>query len=47
VVAQKIYLEINSLNFSYAAALGMVLLMFVFVIGSVGMYIFRRVEVSQ
>jgi multiple sugar transport system permease protein len=47
VLAQKIYLEINSLNYSYAAALSIVLVGLVAVIGGVGMSIFRRVEVSQ
>jgi multiple sugar transport system permease protein len=47
VLAQKIYLESNSLNYGYAAALGIVLVGVVAIIGGVGMYIFRRVEVSH
>lgn len=44
--AQKIYVEINSLNYSFAAALSMVLVFVVSIIGMTGLYIFRRVEVS-
>jgi len=44
--AQKIYVEINSLNYSFAAALSMVLVFVVSFIGITGLYIFRRVEVS-
>jgi multiple sugar transport system permease protein len=47
VLAQKIYENVNSLNYGYAAAMGMVLLLVVAVIGGIGMFIFRRVEVSQ
>jgi multiple sugar transport system permease protein len=47
VLAQKIYLEINSLNYSFAASLGIMLVGLVMVIGGVGMYLFRRVEVTQ
>jgi len=47
VVAQKIYQDINALNYSYAAAMGMILLFVVGVIGAVGLYLFRRVEVTQ
>jgi multiple sugar transport system permease protein len=47
VMSQKIYLEINSLNYSYAAALSVALVTVVTLIGGLGMYIFRRVEVAQ
>jgi multiple sugar transport system permease protein len=47
VLAQKIYMEINSLNYSYAAALSITLVIIVSLIGGLGMYLFRRVEVSQ
>jgi multiple sugar transport system permease protein len=47
VIAQKIYLEINSLNFGYASALGIVLVLIVAVIGGIGMYLYRRVEVRH
>ena len=46
VVAQKIYLEINSLNYSYAAAVSIALVIVVGVIGGLGLYALRRVEVS-
>ena len=46
VVAQKIYLEINSLNYSYASAVSIALVIVVTVIGGVGLYTLRRVEVS-
>jgi len=46
VVAQKIYLEINSLNYSYASAISIALVIVVSVIGGVGLYTLRRVEVS-
>jgi ABC-type sugar transport system permease subunit len=46
VVAQKIYLEINSLNYSYASAISIGLVIVVSVIGGVGLYTLRRVEVS-
>jgi hypothetical protein len=45
-VAQKIYLEINSLNYSYASAISIGLVIVVSVIGGVGLYTLRRVEVS-
>ncbi len=47
VLAQKIYLTINSLDFGYAAALGIVLIIIVAIIGGIGMYLFRRAEVSH
>jgi len=47
VLAQKIFLESNSLNYGYAAALSIVLVLVVAIIGGIGMYIFRRVEVSH
>lgn len=46
VVAQKIYLEINSLNYSFASAVSIVLVILVTVIGAAGLYTLRRVEVS-
>jgi multiple sugar transport system permease protein len=47
VLAQKIYLEMNSLNFGYAASIGMVLVFIVVVIGLIGLYLFRRYEVTE
>ena len=47
VLAQKIYQEINALNFGYAAALGIVMVIIVTIIGAIGLYLFRRVEVTQ
>ena len=47
VLAQKIYLEMNSLNFGYAASIGMVLVGIVVVIGLIGLYLFRRYEVTE
>jgi len=46
VVAQKVYLEINSLNFSYAAAISIALVIVVTVVGGLGLFTLRRVEVS-
>lgn len=46
VVAQKIYLEINSLNYSFAAAISVMLVVIVTLIGGAGVYMLRRVEVS-
>ena len=46
VLAQKIYLEINALNYGYAAALGMVMIAIVAIIGGIGLYLFRRVEIT-
>ena len=46
VLAQKIYLEISSLNYGYASALGMVMVGIVALIGVVGLYLFRRVEAT-
>ncbi len=46
VVAQKIYLEINSLNYSFAAAVSVMLVAIVTLIGGAGIYTLRRVEVS-
>lgn len=47
VIAQKIYLESNSLNYGYAAAIGMVLVVLVAIVGVVGLYLFRRFDVSE
>jgi multiple sugar transport system permease protein len=46
VVAQKIYLEINSLNYSFAAAVSIFLVFVVTLIGGAGLYLLRRVEVQ-
>jgi multiple sugar transport system permease protein len=46
VVAQKIYLEIGSLNYSFASAVSISLVFVVTAIGAVGLYTLRRVEVS-
>ncbi len=45
VVAQKIYLEINSLNYSYAAAISIALVAVVSAIGGMGLWALHRVEV--
>jgi multiple sugar transport system permease protein len=47
VLAQKIYQEMNSLNYGYAASLSMVLVVIVAIIGVVGLVLFRRFEVRQ
>lgn len=46
VLAQKIYQEINSLNYSYAAALSITMVMVVSLIGGAGLVALRRVEVQ-
>lgn len=46
VLTQKIYLEINSLNYSFAAAISIALVFIVTLIGGAGLYALRRVEVS-
>ncbi|MBL8133445.1 MAG: sugar ABC transporter permease [Anaerolineae bacterium] len=46
VIAQKIYLESNSLNYGYAASISMVLVGIVALVGVVGLYLFRRFDVS-
>ena len=46
VLAQKIYQEINALNYGYAAAIGMVLIIIVAVIGGIGLFLFRRTEIK-
>ncbi len=46
VIAQKIYLESNSLNYGYAAAISMALVGIVVIVGLVGLYLFRRFDVS-
>ncbi len=46
VIAQKIYLEINSLNYSFASAVSVLLVIIVTVIGGLGVFTLRRVEVS-
>ncbi len=45
VVAQKIYLEINSLNYSFASTISIALVLVVTAIGAIGLYTLRRVEV--
>jgi multiple sugar transport system permease protein len=47
VIAQKIYLESNSLNYGYAASIGMVLVAIVAVVGAIGLYLFQRFDVSE
>jgi multiple sugar transport system permease protein len=47
VLAQKIYLEMNALNFGFAAAISMVLVLIVVIIGVIGLALFRRFEVSE
>ncbi len=47
VIAQKIYLESNSLNYGYAASIGMVLVAIVAIVGAIGLYLFRRFDVSE
>jgi multiple sugar transport system permease protein len=47
VLAQKIFQEINALNFGYAAALGIVMVVVVAIIGSIGLFLFRRAEVTH
>lgn len=47
VFAQKIFLEVTSLNYGYASALGMMMVFAVILIGGVGLWLFRRVEVSH
>lgn len=47
VLAQKIYQEITTLNYGYAAAISMVLVAIVVVIGGVGLFLFRRYEVQE
>lgn len=47
VIAQKIFQEVNSLNYGYAAALGIVMVFVVSIIGGIGLYFFRRVEVTS
>ena len=48
VLAYKIFQEaFTALNFGYASAIGMVLFLVVFIVGGIGLLIFRRVEVSM
>jgi multiple sugar transport system permease protein len=46
VLSQKIYLEINSLNYSFAAAVSIFLVLVVSIIGGMGLYLLRRSEVQ-
>ncbi|MCC7206405.1 MAG: sugar ABC transporter permease [Anaerolineae bacterium] len=46
VIAQKIYLESNSLNYGYAASIGVTMVGIVAVVGAVGLALFRRYEVA-
>lgn len=47
VMAQKIYLESNSLNYGYAASLGVVMVGIVALVGAAGLFLFRRFDVSE
>jgi multiple sugar transport system permease protein len=47
VLAQKIYLESNSLNYGYASAIGVVMVIIVAVVGAVGLYLFRRFDITE
>lgn len=47
VMAQKIYLESNSLNYGYAASIGVVMVVIVALVGAAGLYLFRRFDVSE
>lgn len=47
VMAQKIYLESNSLNYGYAASIGVVMVVIVALIGAAGLFLFRRYDVSE
>ncbi|MBL8166489.1 MAG: sugar ABC transporter permease [Anaerolineae bacterium] len=47
VMAQKIYLESNSLNYGYAASIGVVMVVIVAIVGAVGLFLFRRFDVSE
>jgi len=47
VLAQKIYLEITTLNYGYAASLSVVLVGIVGIIGLIGLFLFRRFEVHE
>lgn len=44
VLAQKIYQEISALNYGYAAAISIVLVAIVGIIGGVGLFLLRRAE---
>jgi ABC-type sugar transport system permease subunit len=46
VVAQEIYQNINTLNYSFAAAVSVMLVIIVTVIGGLGLFTLRRVEVA-
>lgn len=46
VIAQKIYLEIGSLNYSYAAALSIAMVLVVSLIGGAGLAVLRKVEIQ-
>jgi multiple sugar transport system permease protein len=47
LLAQKIYLEITTLNYGYAAAISIVLVAIVGAVGLVGLFLFRRYEVNE
>jgi multiple sugar transport system permease protein len=47
VMAQKIYLETNSLNYGYAASIGVVMVLIVAIVGGIGLWLFRRFDVSE
>jgi ABC-type sugar transport system permease subunit len=46
-MAQKIYLESNSLNYGYASAIGVVMVLIVAVVGAIGLFLFRRFDVTE
>jgi multiple sugar transport system permease protein len=47
VMAQKIYLESNSLNYGYASAIGVVMVLIVALVGGIGLFLFRRFDVIE
>ncbi len=47
VLAQKIYQEITNLNYGYAAAISILLVGIVAIIGLIGLFLFRRFEVGE
>lgn len=47
VMAQKIYLESNSLNYGYASAIGVVMVLIVALVGAIGLFLFRRFDVTD
>lgn len=47
VMAQKIFQETNTLNYGYAAAISVVMVLIVTVVGMVGLFLFRRFDYSE